>query len=175
MLWFISLCICVSWSHYTYLTQTHVCTSAQPFPHYDLEWSAELDESRQQLSQPESQQAALHWRKGCYTRQHLSELDCPHQTFLSLVIIKEKRENTNRASLIGCKTRVSVCGWKREGGIQRHCGVMYHSANNNGKLEAEMMVHSYIFRSLWEAAFFCPNGREKNHYCSFFQPAHVIF
>lgn len=60
--------------------------------------------------------------------------------------MKEKRENTNRANLIGCKTRVLECGWKREGGIQRRSDVMYHSANSNGKLGAEMMVHGYIFK-----------------------------
>lgn len=62
--------------------------------------------------------------------------------------MKGKRENTNRANLIGRKTRVLERGWKREGGIQRHCDVMYHSANSNGKLEAEMMVHSYNFKSI---------------------------
>lgn len=62
--------------------------------------------------------------------------------------MKEKRENTNRANLIGGKTRIVKRGWKREGGIQRHCDVMYHSANSNGKLEAEMVEHTYIFKGI---------------------------
>lgn len=85
--------------------------------------------------------------------------------------MKGKEENTNRANLIGCKMRVLECGWKKEGGIQRHYDVMYHSANSNGKLEAEMMVHSYIFRSIWKADFFFPNRMKKIK----FQLAHALF
>lgn len=48
---------------------------------------------------------------------------------------------------------------------------MYHSANSNGKLEAEMMVHSYIFRSIWKADFFFPNRMKKIK----FQLAHALF
>lgn len=40
---------------------------------------------------------------------------------------------------------------------------MYHSASNNGKLEAEMMVHSHIFRIIWKSATFFPNKWKKKN------------
>lgn len=53
---------------------------------------------------------------------------------------------------------------------------MYHSANSNGKLEAGMMVHSHIFKSIWEAAFFFPNGvGGKNYHGLFFQVTYALF
>lgn len=80
--------------------------------------------------------------------------------------MKEKGENTNRANLIGCKTRVLECGQKREGGIQRHCNVMYHSANSNGKSETEMMVHSYIWK-VFERQPFSSLIEQKKRYHGF--------
>ncbi len=76
---------------------------------------------------------------------------------------------------MGCKTRVLECGWKREGGIQRHCDVMYHSANSNGKLGAKIMVHSYIFKSVWKAAVFFPNRTGKKYHCFYFLSWHMLY
>lgn len=59
-----------------------MCTSRELFPHYELKQSAELGESRQQLSKPESQQAALHWRRGLLDTHNtlFSELGSSRQT-----------------------------------------------------------------------------------------------
>lgn len=57
-----------------------MCTNTQLFSHYDLEESAELGESRQQLSKPESQQAAP--EEGLLDRDNtvFPESDSPHQS-----------------------------------------------------------------------------------------------
>lgn len=86
-----ALCFCLCLSAHAYCTPilpislTHRHTHVHKhnfFPHYDLEESAELGGSRQQLSKPESQQAALHRRKGLLDRDNtmFSESDSPHQS-----------------------------------------------------------------------------------------------
>jgi len=100
-----------------------------------------------------------HMEKGLLDRHNTSssELNSPRQAILCSGTMKEKAESSNRANLICYKRRVLVCGWKQEGGSQRHCDMMHHSANSNGKLEAETMLLCYIFRGF----LFFTNGMKK--------------